>query len=405
MEYIWVEENQDIKGIVNEEMKIHIKWTKKPKVDYLNLSRQYMNAGYIVLKEVIEGNHNNNIKYDMWFLPGVYMMRQAIELLVKAGLSLRISRLKDIETIFIANKHNVKALYNMYKNEVGTEELTANEQLWLEAYLDSVELVDSSSDLFRYPFKDNFMEQYGNKALDVWHMGNRLIYCYSTLNKIIFGEWFEEEELDYEEKPQFIELASGGINNCYLWKSPWDSGFHRQVIGYSEVAEFLVERFKENKDSGLFYPIVFLMRNAIEIGLKRLLHMNMEEGIDEYIIRRKRNSHLLYKDLWKSIRPMLEHYSEVDNQDAETLDIAESYIIALKNIDKNGDMFRYPCSYSCEYRFDDEIVDVEQFYNYLLRLFHFIDGCDSWLEHIKDIETEMRSEYLSDMSEYMDWEY
>lgn len=397
MEYVWVEKDKDIKEIVNEDTKIHIKWSKKPDKDYLKLSRQYMNAGYITLKEVIEVPHNDNIKYDMWFLPGVYMIRQAIELLIKAGFAVKGAKKDELQEIFIANKHNVKELYNTYKERYGVEELNEANQAWLEKYLDSIEVVDSSSDLFRYPFKDEFMQQYGDEALDVLHMGNRLIYCYSTLNKMIFCEWFDEDELDLEEEPMFLKLASSGMYNCYLWDSPWGDGFHKQVTGYSEVAKFLFERFKESKDEELFYPIVFLMRNAIEIGLKRLLHMQMEERVDECIIRRKRNSHLLYKDLWKSIKPMLVHYSIEDNQEEETLNLAESYINTLNSLDKNGDMFRYPCSYSNEYKFNDEEVDVENFYKYLLGLFHFIDSCDSWLDNIKDFEMEMRS--------YVDWGY
>lgn len=397
MEYLWVEKDKNIKDILNEEMKVHVKWSKKTDEDYLELSRQYMNASYITLKDIIEGQHNDNIKYDMWFLPGIYMVRQAIELLLKAGLAVKGATKSDLQGIFIANKHNVKGLYNTFKDSYCVEELNKAEQMWLEKYLDSIELVDSSSDLFRYPFKDEFMHQYGDKALDVWKMSNKLIYCYSTLNKMIFGEWFNEVELDIEEEPQFIHLAMTGINNCYLWNLPWSDGFHRQVIGYSEVATFLFERFKESKDGGLFYPIVFLMRNAIEIGLKRLLHIKMEQSVDEETIRRKRNSHLLYKDLWNSVKPMLVHYSEEDNQDKETLDLVETYIKALNSLDKNGDMFRYPCSFSNEYKFNNEEIDVENFYSYLLGLFHFIDSCDSWLDNIHDYEIEMRN--------YMEWEY
>ncbi|AKA68760.1 hypothetical protein [Clostridium scatologenes] len=402
MEYVWIEKGKDIKEILNEETKIHIKWSKKPAEDYIKLSRQYMNAGYITLREVIEVQHNNNIKYDMWFMPGVYMIRQAIELLVKAGLAIKGATKSELQYMFIANKHNIKGLYNTYKSRYGVEELNEANRVWLEKYLDSIEVVDSSSDLFRYPFKDDFMQQYGGKALDVWHMGNRLIYCYSILNKMIFSEWFDEEELDLEEEPMFLQLASSGINNCYLWDSPWSDGFHKQVTGYSEVAKFLFEKFKESKDEELFYPMVFLMRNAIEIGLKRLLHMQMKESVDEGIIRRKRNSHWLYKDLWKSIKPMLLHYSKEDNQEEETLDLAERYIKALKDLDKNGDMFRYPCSFSNEYKFNDEEIDVTNFYNYLLGLFHFIDSCDLWLDNIREYETEMEREYEADMRS--EWE-
>lgn len=413
MEYVWVEKDKDIKEILNEEMKILVKWSKNPAEDYVKLSRQYMNAGYITLKEVIENPHGDNIKYDMWFLPGVYMMRQALELLLKAGFAIKGSTKVELQNIFLANKHDVMGLYKTYKDKFGVEELNESYQEWLEDYLDSIEVVDSSSDLFRYPFKDDFMKQFGNMALDVWHMGNRLIYCYSTLNKMIFGEWFDGTKLDIEEKPAFLQFTSLAMNNCYLWDSPWGDGFHKQVIGYSEVARFLFEKFKESKDEGIFYPMVFLMRNAIELELKRLLHIQMQERVEEHIIRRKKNSHLLYKDLWKFIKPILVYYSKEDNQEEETLFLAESYIKALNNLDKKGDIFRYPCTFSCEYKFHDVEIDVENVYNYLLGLFHFIDGCDSWLDNIKDYEMEMlreyesdmRSEWESEMRSYLNWKY
>lgn len=390
-------------------MKIHINWSKKPDEDYTRLSKQYMNAGYIILKEIVEGPHNN-IKYDMWFLPSIYMMRQAIELLIKSGIAINGATKSELQRIFIAAKHNVKELYKTYKDSYGVEELNEAEQTWLEEYLDSIELIDSSSDLFRYPFKDDFMQQYGDKALDVIHMGNRLIYCFSTLNKMINGEWFNEVKLNVEEDPHFLQVAVTGVNNCYLSDSLWSDEFRKQIKGYSEAATFLFENFKESGDEALFYPIVFLMRNAIEIGLKRLLHMQMDQGIDLHIVRSKRNSHLLYKDLWNSIKPMLVHYSKEDNQKEETLELAENYIRSLDCIDKHGDIFRYPCTYSNEYKFNDEEIDVANFYSYLLGIFHFIDSCEAWLDNIKNYEmevkneneAEMRSEWVSEMRTYME---
>lgn len=400
MDHIWVEDDKDVNEIINDEMKIYIKWSKEPSVDYLELSKQYKNAGYVILKEIIEVQHNDNVKFDMWFLPGVYMMRQAIELLVKAGLAERGATKSELQTIFLACKHDIKALYKTYKCMPGMNKIGHDEQEWLETYLDSIEIVDSSSDLFRYPFKDEFMKQYGNEALDVWHMGNRLIDCYNLLNEMIYGE---EGELEYKEEPKFIELASSGINNCYLWDSPWSDGFHKQVVGYSEVATFLYGKFEKSKEKTLFYPIVFLLRNAIEIGLKRLLHMKMEESVDEYIIRGKRNSHKLYKDLWKAIKPMLIHYSEEDNQDKHTLEIVENYIKSFEVIDLKGDVFRYPSSFSHEYKFNDKEVDVENFFKYLLGLFNFIDSCDAWLSYIRDAEVELRSEWESEKRSNMDY--
>lgn len=373
-------------------MAVHIKWSKNVGQDYKKLSRQYMNAGYITLKEIIE-EPSNNVKCDMWFFPAIYMVRQAVELLLKVGIAINDSDKVRVQDVFVASKHNLSGLYKRCKKGRRGEILRQKEQEWIEKYVDSIEFVDSKSSLFRYPFKDEFMKQYGNQTLDVYHMSNRIIQCYCILNKMIFGELFDNMKLNLKEEPRFIKISSSGINNCYLWESPWSDGFQKQIEGYGDVATFLFEKFKESKDEALFYPIAFLMRNAIEIGLKRLLHMRMYQGLEQPTIRSKRNSHLLYKDLWKSIKPMLDHYSNEDNQDKETLEIAELYIKSLNTLDPNGDRFRYPCSYSYEYKFDDKEVDVQNFYSYLLGVLHFIDGCDTWLDYIKDLETEMRNSY------------
>ncbi|MGL4452623.1 MAG: hypothetical protein ACRCTZ_15765 [Sarcina sp.] len=335
-------------------------------------------------------------------------MRQAIELLLKAGIASNVENKGELQEIFITNKHNVSTLYFKLKERLDIEHLTKNEKKWLESYLQSIEVVDANSDLFRYPFKDEFMNRYDEKALDIYHMSTRLLYCYSTLNKMTFGVCVEGVKLDANQTPEFIYITNERLGNCYLYDSPWDDGFHSQVIGYSEVAKFLFEKFKVVKDGKLFYPIVFLMRNAIEIALKRLLHMKMEKGTDYATIKNKKNSHLL-KELWKAIKPMLLYYSKMDNQDEEVLELAEEYIKTINGIDKNGDMFRYPSSYSHEYKFNDENIDIENFYTYFLGIFNFLDACVSWLDYIKDFENEMlqdyyneeRTEYLAAMREYM----
>lgn len=401
MEFLYVKEQRDIRDILNEETKIYVDWSKKPEIDYKILADGYMRAGYLTLKEITESTHSN-LKNDMWFLPGVYMMRQAIELLMKAGVAFKSSNKRELQDIFSKEKHNVKSLYEFYKKEYGNDYLNTIEEEWLYKYIISIEEIDSKSDLFRYPFKDEFMKSYKDEALNIVQMSNSLMICYSTLNKMLYGKWFEELELDFNIKPIFLQLASTAIGNCYLWESPWSDGFYKQVTGYSEVGAFLLSKFKETKDNMLFYPIVFSMRNAIEIGLKRILQMNMDNSIDEHLIRSKRNSHLLYKDLWKTIKPMLIHYNIEDYQDMSILELGEDYIKSLNSLDKNGDMFRYPCTFSNEYKFNNEEVDVENFFQYLMELFNFIEACSSWLSQIKEYEDEFRREY--EYESYLEWQ-
>lgn len=52
MDYVWIEEGTDFKKINNTEMVVYVKWTLNPSEDYLELSRQYFQSGYIVLKKV-----------------------------------------------------------------------------------------------------------------------------------------------------------------------------------------------------------------------------------------------------------------------------------------------------------------------------------------------------------------
>lgn len=61
---------------------------------------------------------------------------------------------------------------------------------------------------------------------------------------------------------------------------------------------------------------------------------------------------------------MIEYYAKVQGQDLEIIDIVESQIQELGNIDKNGDIFRYPTSYSLEYRFDNIDIDLKNVYEF-----------------------------------------
>lgn len=389
----WISENSSFYDIINETNNIKISWSKNIFNDQLNLSRYYFDSAYEICKEILDDNINDNVKYDMWFLPCVYLFRQSIELLIKAGLSKTIRFKPKLQSEFIKSKHNLKLLFDSYTNNVEQIQLSNEELFWIKKYLESIENIDANSDLFRYPFKDDFLSQYKNDFLDIVSMANRLIQCYSILNKSIFGHKYEDEEIDLTYIPEFLSFATHGFGNCYLWDSPWGDGFHKQVIGYSETGKYLFEKFKQCKKVAYVYPMIFLFRNAIELALKRLMYVQAKHQISEYQINKIKNTHLLYKDLWSSIKPVLGYYAEKSGQDIHQIEIAEKYIDEINLIDKNGDMFRYPFSYSFEYKFNNKLINIENVYIYFQSIFNFLNGCDNWLDEISDFEREMYSYY------------
>jgi hypothetical protein len=138
---------------------------------------------------------------------------------------------------------------------------------------------------------------------------------------------------------------------------------------------------------------MFLLRNALELCLKRIFYSRVENGISKGAFFSKRKSHKIKKDLWKNVRPVIQYYANEQGEELSIIDIVESGLLFIDGLDKNGDLFRYPTSYSLEYRFNKKLVDIKNIYEYMRSLLNFLDGCDSILDVISDYESEMRSYY------------
>ena len=293
--------------IDNQSYLVHIKWSRNLKNDYQRLTENFFICGYKICEKIVDSGHDN-IKSDMWFLSSMYLFRQGMELGIKA--------------------------------------LTLDEYNWIKKYLLSLEEVDVKSDLFRFPFEDDFLSVYRDEFLDVVDMANSMLQAYGIIQKCLqIPESERIDRFDPARSTDFLQFASHGFGNCSLWESISGDGFHKQVLGYSLATEFL------------FYKTI-------------------EHGVPRNIFLSKRRSHLLYKELWKNVRPMIEYYAKAQGQDLEIIDIVESQIQELGNIDKNGDIFRYPTSYSLEYQFDNIDIDLNNTYEFMQGIFNFCDGCD-----------------------------
>lgn len=151
------------------------------------------------------------------------------------------------------------------------------------------------------------------------------------------------------------------------------------------------------------YPFIFMFRNTIELCLKRLFYSRVKDGVSFKVFNSKRKSHCIKKDLWKNVKPVIVKYANDSGEDLAIIDIVEKLLDEIDLIDKNGDNFRYPTSYSLEYRIDNKKLDLSNVYTYLKAIINFLEGCNTMLDVIADYESEMEAEYESEMRANMDW--
>lgn len=399
---IWPSSDMDFWKINNENASVIIKWSHNCFEDYKTLAYQFYECGSKTFDEVI-GSGDDNIKSDMWFLTGIFLVRHSLELGVKALLCRTLSRKRDIEDAFEECCHDVSMLFKKYSDASIEEVLTTEEKEWLTKYLDSLEEVDKKSDMFRFPFEDDFLSKYRDKFLDNVDVANNLLQAFALIKKCIQeGVIAEEDKFDNSLKPEFFVFASQGIGNCYLWQSLSDEGFHVKITGYTAVIDCIYQSQDISKETKL-YPLMFMFRNTIELCLKRLFYSRVDDGVPLKVFYSKRKSHLIKKDLWKNVKPVILKYASDSGEDIAVVTIVEKMLDDINLLDKNGDNFRYPTSYNLEYRFDNKKVDLANIYEYNKALINFLDACDSMLDAIADYQSEMKAEYESEMRVNVDW--
>ena len=397
---LWPTDDMDFWKITDRENTVDIKWSHDYFEDYRKLSYQFYECGYQTFREVIESGHDN-IKSDMWILTGIFLIRQCIELGLKALICRTCSKNKDIQSIFENYCHDVASLFVEYCKSQ-EQFLTFEENCWLCRYLNSLEVVDAKSDMFRFPFEDEFLSKYRDTFLDNVDVANNLLQAFALIKKCIQqGNIAEEDSFNNSFTPEFFIFASHGIGNCYLCQRISDEGFHVKITGYSEVIDYIYHNQCIPNETKL-YPLMFMFRNTIELCFKRLFYSRVDEGVPLEIFYSKRRSHLIKKDLWKNVKPVILKYANDAGSDVEIVDVVERMIEEINLLDKNGDVFRYPTSYSLEYRLDDKKVDLTNVYEYNKALINFLDGCDSMLDAIADYQSEMKAEFEAEMMSNID---
>jgi hypothetical protein len=140
-------------------------------------------------------------------------------------------------------------------------------------------------------------------------------------------------------------------------------------------------------------PMCYLYRNAIELGLKRIIiedssTIDTEKALK--ICKKKKHSIL---GLYNSIKPELDAH---DNGTDTTLQDVYKYINSFHDIDTTSDKFRYPCDNDLNVHFKDSTkLDIDNVASCFEELITFLDGASHMLSVEKEIAAEAAAEAAS----------
>ena len=331
-------------------------------------------------------------KLDLWYFAMIYLYRQSLELLLKANIFQVLNTNADRKNIVGKIRHDLKQGFEMLI-ELKKIKVDENKNAkWLMAFLSDISRIDRESDMFRYPFGINLnvlFERQTHISLLATH--ENINKAYSILDNLYNFGTFTKKDYD-AYSPQLIIEGGHYYQQSVVGYKYAERSFYPYYSSYEEVGNFLKTVIITHNKNELFMPMCYMYRNAIELGLKRLIieDSHIERNRALKIIQKKKHSIL---GLWNNIADEIKKYSYAPDDDT-TLEDVHEYIKVFHNLDQSSDLFRYPCNKNIEtYFVTIKNFDIENVSSCFQELCNFLDGVDSMLSEVKDFEAEMTLYY------------
>lgn len=394
MDFKWIRSNMDLYHIgENCTHIIAISNSGNLAADFYKYGCSFYDAAEQVIHYLCnEAAEKHDIaKLDLWYFATVYLYRQSLELLLKANIFQTVMNNSDRKKLVGKIRHNLRQSFEKLI-EIRSLPIDKSENAkWLMSYLSDISRLDEESDMFRYPFGSKF------KTLFKKQTNISLVATHNNMNKAykIIKELFDTGNLSeqtYESSlPQLIIEGGEYYLQSVVGYKYSNHSFYPYFSSYNEVGNFLKDIIVEKGAQNLFMPMCYLYRNAIELGLKRLIAedslVNSSEALK--IIRKKKHS---IEGLWNSIELELKKHAKTTDE-ISTLNSAQKYILAFHNFDQRSDRFRYPCSKDLDsYFLTEKKFDIDNVASCFEELCNFLDATDDMLGTIKDCESEAAAE-------------
>lgn len=346
--------------------------------DFYKYAEDYFCAANCVMQHLIEeaSEKGDIAKLDLWYFSMLYIYRQSLELILKANI-FKVETSDQQRTIILANiQHDLKKALDellCLKKIIELESIDVN---WISNFLYDISQIDGKSDMFRYPFdKDEKILFESQTHISLVATYNNMNKAYSILSDLYKTGSFTEQKFDSYvpkliiEGGDYYQQSVVGYEFAQLYYYPF-------FTSYVSVGNFLREKILKDSKKELFFPMCYMYRNAIELGLKRIIMESSQ--IDRKkalkILKRKKHSIL---SLWNSIVDEVKKYTS-----EATLNDVSNYIKEIHDLDTYSDKFRYPCNKKLHIIFDKEVtLDIKNISSCFIELCNFLDYVDSCIKN------------------------
>lgn len=306
-------------------------WTGCYYRDFELLSSDYYHVGLCILYDVLN-NRQLNFKCDFVFPVSAYMFRHAIELAVKAVICTK-SNNKQVSECFQKEKHDLESLFKRCKTVLG-KVLRPIDFEWLSDFMLSASQWDPKTDFFRYPSSAEVRKKIGDSSIDIVETSKTLAAACGLISSAF------ESAVNVpvcKANSGYFTVASSGFGNCVPQRDETSMKYYLVVEGFSDAAKLLYS------EEGLSwrekcFPLLFLLRHAIELELKNLT-------CDRNTIGAKNGLGHNFEKLWKIPESTLKQRASVSDWELSSLETVNCQLRELNKLDGSGFLFRYPVEY------------------------------------------------------------
>ena len=261
---------------------------------------------------------------------------------------------------------------------------------WLEGFAFSASLWDPKADLLKYPpsrksnrlFDDSHIDD--NGFVDIEETSRTLITAYRLISRC-----FEDGESNSpicQANTSYFSIGGIGIGDCSFRRSKTSDKYYLVAEGFADAAKIVYSESCLTWREKCF-PLLFLLRHAIELELKHLT-------CGRNVIGAKGDPGHKLEQLWKAPKDILGDRARGSGWDLSLLDSVSQRLEELSKLDKGGFLFRYPVNKSMEYKIPGgKTLDVRSIYECQMAVIEFLDGCNSVIDEMADYELEMSQGY------------